>query len=125
MVRFVRLKQVFCDDIDRKGSNSDTKTREDVAEHGAVGENGMFTPCFTFCPWVPVQRGWIGHLPNNKGAQRLYPPKNWTVRRLLTVSKYNSGGNVKGADGSKAGHVPSEFRVGRSGLGSFLFYPPF
>ena len=54
VVRFVRLKQVFCDDIDRKGRDGDTKTREDVAKHGAVGENGMFTPCLTFCPWVSV-----------------------------------------------------------------------
>lgn len=96
--RFVRLKQVFCDDIDRKGSNGDTETREDVAKHGAIGENGMFTPCFTFCPWVPVQWGWVGHLPNKKkDAQRLCPPKNWTVRRLLTVSEYGCGRNVEEA----------------------------
>lgn len=69
VVRFVRLKKVFCNDINRKGGDGDPKTREDVAEHSAVGENGVFAPRLTFCPWIPVHWGWVGHLPNNEAAQ--------------------------------------------------------
>jgi hypothetical protein len=36
VVGFVRLKDLFRNDIDRKCGNGDPKTREDVTEHGTV-----------------------------------------------------------------------------------------
>ena len=66
---FVRLKDVFRNDVDRKRGDGDPKTREDVAEHGTIRENGVLTPRLAFCPWVPVHWGWVGHLPSNKAAQ--------------------------------------------------------
>ena len=69
VMRFVRLKQIFCNHIDRKCCDGDPEPRKDVAEHSAIGENGVLTPRLALRPWVPVQWGWIGHLPNNKAAQ--------------------------------------------------------
>jgi len=68
MVRFVRLKDVFRNDVDRKRGDGDPKTREDVAEHRTIRENGVLTPRLAFCPWIPIHWGWVGHL-QKKAAQ--------------------------------------------------------
>ena len=69
MVRFVRLKDVFRNDIDRKRGDGDPKPGEDVAEHGTIRENGVLTPRLAFRPWIPIHWGWVGHLQGNEAAQ--------------------------------------------------------
>ena len=78
VVRLVRLKDIFCNDINRKGSDGNPETREYVPEHGTVGENGVFTPRLAFCPRIPIQRGWVGHLPEKPLS--VSTPEIWTTR---------------------------------------------
>jgi hypothetical protein len=50
-----RLPEVVIGDVCSKCDDGDAKSWEDVFEHLAVGEDGAFTPCLAFRPWITVE----------------------------------------------------------------------
>ena len=51
---FLLAKCPIISAIDGESDSCDSETREHVASHGAVGEDGVLSPCFTTCPRIVI-----------------------------------------------------------------------
>ena len=55
-----RVKYIICDNICSKGDDGYAEAGEEIAKHGAIGENRVLPPGFSLGPWVP-EKWEIGH----------------------------------------------------------------